>query len=213
MAASGIEYVNVTVDMAEALEELERSTFPDIDPTTLYDAAGYRALAEEFSEGCFAGFEPGDRTYPVAVGVGVRVHFDFDDPLHTFNEIVASGPGRSGDDPTGRWYYGTSIAVRPAHRRRGIGRELYELRKQVCRDLGLLGIVAGGVLPGFAHHKHAMTAAEYLDGVSCGRLYDPTLSFQIEQGFRVICPLPDYVIEPAVDNFAALIVWDHRSPG
>ncbi len=40
--------------------------------------------------------------------------------------------------------------------------------------------MAGGVIPGYADHIDAMTADEYVDEVKAGRLYDPTLSFQLE---------------------------------
>lgn len=113
----------------------------------------------------------------------------------------------SGDNPEGIWYYGTDIVVRPDYRRRGIGKELYEMRKQMCKDLNLAGIVAGGVIPGFADHKEDMTADEYIAKVTEGELYDPTLTFQLENGFDAPCALANYISDPAVDNFASLIVW------
>jgi Acetyltransferase (GNAT) family. len=73
-----------------------------------------------------------------------------------------------------------TIAVDPGYRRLGIGKGLYALRKEVVRRLGKAGIVAGGVIPGYADHIDAMTADEYVDEVKAGRLYDPTLSFQLE---------------------------------
>ena len=109
--------------------------------------------------------------------------------------------------PDGAWYYGTSIAVLPAHRRRGIGRRLYDMRKQICRDLNLAGIVAGGVIPGYADHKHEMSAADYAAKVSAGELYDATLTMQIANGFEAPGVIADYITDPAVDSWASLIVW------
>ena len=73
------------------------------------------------------------------------------------------------------------------------------------------GIVAGGVIPGFAEHKHAMTADEYIDAVRSGHLYDPTLTFQIENGFEALCGLANYMTDPAVDSWASLIVWHNQA--
>lgn len=207
---SGLQYVRIAAAMADELEALELSSFPTADPVDLYDAAELKILAAEFPEGGVVGFDGDDRTRPIAAGLGVRTHFDFDHPQHNLKTFFDEAPTESGDDPDGPWYYGTDIVVRPEYRRRGIGKELYDLRKDICRTLNLAGIVAGGVLPGFRDHKHAMTADEYIVEVKAGRLYDATLTFQLENGFDAPCALADYIADPAVDNWASLIVWHNR---
>ncbi len=52
-----------------------------------------------------------------------------------------------------------------------------------------------------------MTADEYIAEVSAGNLYDRTLSFQLENGFVAPCALANYIKDPAVDSWAALIIW------
>jgi hypothetical protein len=52
-----------------------------------------------------------------------------------------------------------------------------------------------------------MSAAEYVDKVANRELYDATLTFQLDNGFEVRGVLADYFEEPAIDNWAALIVW------
>ncbi len=212
---SGLQYVRMTTDMADQLAELEIVSFPTADPVDLYDANELAVLAEDFPEGTVVGFDGPERNQPVAAGLGVRTHFDFDHPQHNLKTFFDDAPTESGDDPNGPWYYGTDIVVSPAYRRRGIGRELYDLRKQICSDLGLAGIVAGGVIPGFAEHKHSMHADDYIAEVRAGRLYDPTLTFQLENGFEAVCALADYMADPAVDSWASLIVWhnpDYQPP-
>lgn len=193
--------------MCKELERLELKAFPTADPSDLYDEAGYHEIADEFPEGTAIGFDGDQRDTPVAVGLGIRTHFDFDHPQHNMKTFLADAPTKSGDDPDAPWYYGTDIIVSANYRRRGIGKELYDLRKQMCVDLNLAGIVAGGVIPGFAKHKHEMTADEYVEGVVAGELYDPTLTFQLENGFEAHCALEDYIRDPEVDNYASLIVW------
>lgn len=206
-----LRYVPLEARWAEELEAIELACFPTVDPDDLYDAGSIRELAEDFPQGCFVVL---DGEVPVAMGCGVRVQFDLDDYQHTYEELLPHDAG-SGDDPDGEWYYGTDISVSPDYRRRGIGARLYELRKQTCRDLNLRGIIAGGVIPGYADHKHEMSAAEYVDKVAAGELYDPTLSFQIESGFEARGVLENYLSDPAVDGWASFIVWhnpDYRAP-
>ncbi|MBW2275596.1 MAG: GNAT family N-acetyltransferase [Deltaproteobacteria bacterium] len=117
-------------------------------------------------------------------------------------------------DPDGDWYYGTDIVVNPEYRRRGIGKRLYELRKEIVRRYNKKGIIAGGHIVGYADHKHDMSAAEYVDKVAKREIYDSTLTFQLDNGFEVRGVLADYLEEEAIDNWAALIVWenpDHRA--
>ena len=137
----------------------------------------------------------------------IFLDFDFDHPQHTI--VGITGANQCGNhDPEAAWYYGTDIVVHPEHRRRGIGRKLYELRKGVVRTYNKRGIIAGGHIAGYADHKHRLSAAEYCDQVSKGELYDSTLTFQLDNGFEVRGVLADYIEEAAIDNWAALIVWE-----
>ncbi len=206
---SGLQYVNITASMADELEALELASFPTAEPKELYSAAEYVQLADEFPQGCVIGFDGDDRTRPVALGIGIRTNFDFSSPQHNVKTYFDDAPTECGDDPDGIWYYGTDIAVRSDYRRRGIGKELYDLRKQICRDLDLAGIIAGGVIPGYADHKATMSADDYIQAVIAGELYDPTLTFQLENGFQAGVALVDYLADPMVDNYAALIVWQN----
>lgn len=202
---SGVRYHRLDPMWSEMAVALEGQAFPNTRPEHLLLPADVKGMAAEFPEGCFVALD--ERRVPIATGFGIRTFFDLDDPQHNVLDLIEQNGGGCGHVADGDWYYGTSIAVRPDHRRRGIGGELYDLRKQVCRDLGLRGIVAGGVIPGFAGHKHEMTADEYIAAVVAGRLYDPTLSFQLANGFEARCALANYMENPLVDSYAALIVW------
>jgi ribosomal protein S18 acetylase RimI-like enzyme len=120
---------------------------------------------------------------------------------------VVGHEGVGNHDPEGPWYYGTDIAVHPDYRGQGIARRLYELRKQLVVDLGRRGIVAGGVIPGYADHKDQMTAQEYVDRVAAGELFDATLSVQIANGFEVHGVIENYVDDQSTDGWASFIVW------
>ena len=200
-----IEIVNLDASMAEQLEEIEHLSFPMANRDELLSADDIRAYARTFPEGYFVATIDGK---PVGQGAGIYLDFDFDHPQHTILGIT--GEHQCGNhDPEGDWYYGTDISVHPDFRGRGIGRLLYEARKDRVRRDGKRGIVAGGALPGYFDHKHDMSAAEYVTKVVAGELSDPTLTFQLANGFEVRGMLEHYLEDEAEDGWAALIVWEN----
>lgn len=202
-ASGDLRYVNLTPEFAPQCEKLELLSFPDTEPADLISEEDYRAYAETFPEGFFLCLD-GDRL--VGQGAGIFLDFDFDHPQHSIAGIT--GEHQCGNhDPDGNWYYGTDIVVDPEYRRRGIGQKLYDLRKDVVRRNNKKGIIAGGHIVGYADHKHELSAAEYTEKVARRELYDATLTFQLDQGFEVRGVLENYIDEPALDNWAALIVW------
>lgn len=209
-APSGIRYFHLDARWSSLCKALEHQAFPNTPPTHLLDEAYVEHLAADFPAGNFVGLGDGD--VPVCMGFGLRTDFDFDHPQHTIDSLIDDnierhGGGPSGDVATGEWYYGLTIVVRPDHRRRGIGNELYQLRKQAVLDHGLRGIVAGGVIPGYAEFREEMSPLHYVERVVAGEHYDRTLSFQLENGFEVRGVLDDYMYNPLVRNAASLIVW------
>ena len=188
-----------------ACEALEVSVFETIDPQDLYHEAALIELALAFPEGNFVALHDGR---PIGMGLGILLDFDFDNPEHTIQDIEGEG-GLGDHHPDNPWYYGTDISVYPEYRGRGIGRELYRLRKEYVRSANKRGIVAGGVLPGYADHISEMTAQEYIDKVRAGELFDPTLTFQMSNGFEPRTALPGYVTDPTVGNYSVLIVWEN----
>ena len=202
---TGFRVQNLTADLAEQCAELERMAFPLADPSELLSAEDIRAYADTFPEGFFVVLD-GDRV--VGQGAGIFIDFDFDHPEHTIAGIT--GEHQCGNhDPDGDWYYGTDIVVHPDYRRKGIGRRLYELRKDVVRRHNKRGIIAGGHLDNYLAHKDEMSAPEYIEAVGRGEIYDATLTFQMENGFEIRAALPDYLPDEATDGWAALIVWEN----
>lgn len=200
-----LQYVNLSDRWVSQCASLELAAFPQADPDDLLNAEDLAAYARTFPEGFFVCLD-GDRV--VGQAGGILVDFDFDHPQHTIAEIT--GEHQCGNhNPDGAWYYGTDIVVDPQYRRQGIGKRLYELRKELVRQQNRRGIIAGGYIHGFADHKDVMSAAEYVEKVAAGELYDRTLSFQLENGFEVRGVLADYIDDPDIDGWAALIVWSN----
>ena len=208
---NNITYTNLSEEHAKDLAALELAAFPSIDPADLYDEGELRRLARTFPEGNFVALDEGR---PVGMGLGILVAFDFDHTEHSLSDVLGDD-GLSNHSADNDWYYGTDISVYPEYRGMGIGKRLYQLRKDAVRKLGKRGIVAGGVIPGYAEHLEQMSAQDYIDKVVTGELYDPTLTFQLENGFEARGPLVDYLDDASVGHNAVLIVWpnpDYANP-
>lgn len=201
----GIRLVTIRPEHAEALERLQTDCFPTLAPSERMREEHFLSHCRVFPEGDFVALD-GERV--VGLGSGFFTDFDFDHPRHTFQEIIAGG-FYTNHDPEGAWYYGGDISVHPDYRGRGIGRLFYEARKVLVRRMERKGIVAGGVLPGYAAHRGELSVPEYVDKVVAGELVDPTLSFQLRNGFVVRGLLEGYLEDKASDNWAVLIVWEN----
>ena len=187
------------------LAQLQLDCYPTLGSHELMTVAHFAKQYEIFPQGQIVAL---DDVRVVGQGSGFFIDFDFAHPDHTFSEICA-GFYFTNHDPAGAWYYGADISVHPDYRGRGIGRRIYAARKDVVQRTNRRGIVAGGLIPGFADHKHAMSVAEYVDKVVAGALFDSTLTFQLKMGFEVRGLLENYIEDSASDNWSTLIVWDN----
>ena len=196
---------NIRPEHAQPLAQLQRVCFPTLAAAELMRAGHFLSHCRLFPQGNFVALA-GMRV--VGLGSGFLIDFDFDQPQHNFQEIIADG-FYSQHDPDGDWYYGGDISVHPDFRRRGIGTQLYRARMGIVKALNRKGIVAGGLIPGYAAHKGRMDARQYVERVLTGELIDSTLTFQLHRGFQVRGLLRDYIQDDASDNWATLIVWDN----
>jgi GNAT superfamily N-acetyltransferase len=111
-------------------------------------------------------------------------------------------------DPTGQTLYAAEVMTDPERRGEGIGKKLYAWRRQLVRDLGLRRIRAGARLRGYGRYAEQMSAETYVLKVINGELSDPTLSFQLKEGFRVLAVIGDYFdYDPESEGYAAIIEW------
>lgn len=196
-------YRQASSTKAAQLRALELICFPNIDDRDLLTEEEVFVQEEVFPEGAFMVL---DGETVVGMASGIFVDFDLDDLQHSLYDI-AGEEGLHAHDPNGEWYYGLDIAVHPAYRGLGIGKKLYDLRKDVVRTFNKHGIIAGGVIPGYADHKDSMSAESYVNAVKMNELFDPTLSFQLANGFEVLGALAKFVHDETTDGWGAFIVW------
>lgn len=188
---------------AAQLRELELICFPNLDGEDLLTEEEVLVQEEVFPEGAFMVL---DDERVVGMASGIFVDFDLNDLQHSLYDIAGEA-GLHAHEPNGEWYYGLDIAVHPSYRGLGIGKKLYDLRKEVVRTFNKHGIIAGGVIPGYADHRNSMSAEAYVNAVRAGELFDPTLSFQLTNGFEVLGALENFVHDRTTDGWGAFIVW------
>ena len=187
----------------DALAQLQITCYPTLSARELMRAEHFAAQYALFPEGQIVALVDGQ---VVGQGSGFFMNFDFTHPNHTFRDICAEFYF-SNHDPHGAYYYGADISVHPDYRGRGIGRRIYTARKALVQQTNRRGIIAGGLIPGYAAHKHSLSPQAYVDKVVAGELQDATLTFQLAMGFVVRGLLQDYIEDSASDNWSTLIEW------
>jgi GNAT superfamily N-acetyltransferase len=125
---------------------------------------------------------------------------------HTWKEITADGRFTN-HNSNGDSLYGADISTHPKHRHEGIGGMLYEARKDLVIKLNLRRMIAGGRLFNYSEYAEKMSAQEYAEKVVKGELKDLVLSFQLNNGFRFIKILPNYMKDSRSLNYASFIEW------
>jgi GNAT superfamily N-acetyltransferase len=187
----------------ERIARLSRKVYPT---HPIWTTAQLQSHIERFPEGQIV-VEDLDADALVGMSASLIVKwddYDLDDNYLTFTGDFFF----TNHDPTGKTLYGAEVMVDPDYRGEGIGSLIYEARRQVVRDHNLHRIRAGARIPGYHLYADSMPVEEYVRRVERGELNDPTLSFQLSQGFRILRPIPNYYrSDPECRNYGVLIEW------
>jgi GNAT superfamily N-acetyltransferase len=157
-----------------------------------------------FPQGQFVAVEP-DGTL-VGSASTLIVSLDPEYAEHTWKEITADGIFTN-HNPEGDSLYGADISTHPKYRHEGIGKMLYNTRKQLVRKLNLRRMIGGGRLFNYCEFAGRMSALEYAQRVVKGELRDPVLSFELDNEFKFIKILPNYLDDVRSLNNASFIEW------
>ncbi|MFN8528466.1 MAG: GNAT family N-acetyltransferase [Anaerolineae bacterium] len=210
-----VSITNIQPEHVVQLEKLQHIVFPTLASDELFSAQKYLKHIELFPEGQFVAIARTEgRDFIVGSTSTFRTNFDFDDIEHTYVEAIAGG-WLTNHDPHGEWLYGVDVSVHPQFRGLKIARKLYDARRELARRLNLRGEIAGALMPGYEVHSEHLSIAQYTLHVTQGRVFDPTLSVQLKNGFEVRGILYDHISDPRSENAAALIVRDnthYRAP-
>ena len=166
--------------------------------------SNYKAQVTTFPEGqiCIE-----DKGKVVAFAISVIVDYDQFGDKHSYDEITGDAYLTT-HDPNGDVLYGVEVIVCPEYRGLRLGRRLYEARKELCRNLNLKSIMAGGRIPNYKNHANELSPYEYIEQVKLKDIYDPILTFQLSNGFEVKQVMSAYLPEDeASQGYATLLQW------
>jgi predicted amidohydrolase/ribosomal protein S18 acetylase RimI-like enzyme len=164
----------------------------------------FRRLIEIFPEGQL-GVEDDGKI--VAFACSLIVDYSKYGDSHSYMQITGDFRFTT-HDPDGDVLYGIEVCVNPAYQGLRLGRRLYDARKELCENLNLRAIVAGGRMPNYSKHEQDMTPREYIEQVRRKEVYDPVLSFQLSNGFHVRKVLTDYLrCDIESKSYATLLEW------
>jgi GNAT superfamily N-acetyltransferase len=160
-----------------------------------------------FPEGQFVAVET-ETQRVVGMAASLIVLWNDYDMQASWRDFTDHGMFTNHDPAQGRTLYGAEVMVRPSMQGRGVGKKLYEARRELVQRLGLLRIRAGARLRGYHLYADQMNEEEYVIKVIKGELRDPTLSFQLKRGFHVIAVVSNYLRhDPESLGHAAVIEW------
>lgn len=189
---------------------LTKAVYPDTPPWSPVHLASHRAF---FPEGQFVAVVGADGPV-VGMAASLVILWDDYEIDRDWQHFTQQGMFTNHDSEHGRTLYGAEVMVDPAMRGRGIGKRLYAARRDLTRRLGLLRIRAGARLRGYHRFAHDMSAEQYAIEVVQGRLSDPTLTFQIKEGFHVLAVVSDYLHHDSESlGHAAVIEWINPDVG
>lgn len=137
----------------------------------------------------------------------IIVNFDDYGENHSFIDISGSGYIRN-HNPEGKNLYGLDVVVHPDYRKMKIGRRLYEARREICKKYNLKSILFGGRIPNYHEYADQLTPHEYAEKVKNDGLYDPVLTFQLRNGFKLRGIMKNYLKDDAASlKYATLMEW------
>jgi GNAT superfamily N-acetyltransferase len=162
---------------------------------------------EVFPQGQFVALEA-DSQRVVGMAASLIVLWNDYDMNMDWETFTDRGMFRNHDAANGRTLYGAEVMVNPHMQRRGIGKKLYQARRELVLSLGLLRIRAGARLRGYHRYAKRMSAEDYVIRVVQKKLADATLSFQLREDFQVIGVVANYLHhDPESMGYAAIIEW------
>jgi len=164
----------------------------------------FAALIRKFPEGQI-GIEDNGRL--VAAALAIIVDYTKFGDKHTYAKITGNGKFDT-HDGDGDTLYGVDVFVDPEYRSLRLGRRLYDARKELCENLNLRAMVAGGRIPGYAGYAGEMTPAKYVELVRNKELVDPILTFQLSNEFHVRKIIRGYLpYDSESKAYATLLEW------
>jgi predicted amidohydrolase/GNAT superfamily N-acetyltransferase len=195
---------NIEIRDYDAVARLMEEVYPDIGGA--WSKESIEALITAFPEGQIAIEDSGAI---VAIALTVKCSYDRFSRQHTYDDLM-SRRDIIEHDKDGDALYGMDLFVSNEYRGLRLGRRLYDARKDVCRNLNLRAVLAGGRIINYHAHADRLSPAEYIAAVRKREIHDPILSFQLANDFEVKRLLKAYMPEDEKSRgYATLLEWNN----
>ena len=185
---------------------IQRKSFSDVATGMISEPSFFEDHIDLFQQGQFCA-EINGRIVASASSLIVSLIPEYRD--HTWYDIVGNRGIFTNYDPKGDSLYGDDICTHPDFRRLGIATMLLNARKELAIKLNLKRVIAGGRLYNYREYAGILSPYEYANKVVKGEIKDTVLSFDLENGFKYIKILPDYIYDSHSLNYAAFIEWSN----
>lgn len=196
---------NTRLDDIEKIVKLQQDSFPILARyDNIWHPEELKSHLQIFPLGQFVVVEEDGEVVGSASTLIVTLNPEYAE--HTWKGITSDGMFTD-HNPNGDSLYGADISTHPKFRHEGIGSMLYGARKELVLRLGLRRMISGGRLFNYQDYADKMSAFEYANKVINGELHDPVLSFELDNGFKFIKVLPEYLDDICSQNYASFIEW------
>ncbi|HCR49887.1 MAG TPA: hypothetical protein DIW24_09670 [Bacteroidetes bacterium] len=200
---SGLVVREARSEDAADMEAVQRACYPTLSEAEIITAAHFANHIRLFPEGQVVIEYNGQ---VIASASAIRYHYA--DKHHTFLEI-SDNLWFGTHEPDGEWLYGMDMGVAPDYRGKGLARQMYNARHQVCLRLGLKGQIIVGMLSGYqtynSQYDDQYTIEQYYEKVKNGEVFDPTVSVQERNGFTITSLITEYLDDPCCGNAGAFL--------
>ncbi len=204
MSTGRIELRNAEIRDIEEIIELVKRVYRGFGS---YSKDMLRGQLSNFKEGCFVvTMDNKIIAYSASMIVDSKLALE----PHTWSGITNRGFG-SNHKEDGEWLYGYETCVDPSIRGSRIGQRIYNARKRLVKLYNLKGIVFGGRIPKLSKEiQKVKNVKDYIKKVKAKAIKDPTLGFQIKNGFQVLGVLENYLPSDKESlGYAAHLKWDN----
>ena len=196
---------NTRLDDIEKIVKLQQDSFPILARyDNIWHPEELKSHLQIFPLGQFVVVEEDGEVVGSASTLIVTLNPEYAE--HTWKGITSDGMFTD-HNPNGDSLYGADISTHPKFRHEGIGSMLYGARKELVLRLGLRRMISGGRLFNYQDYADKMSAFEYANKVINGELHDQVLSFELDNGFKFIKVLPEYLDDIRSQNYASFIEW------
>lgn len=188
----------------EQIQDLCRRVYPFSKPWNIDQLESHRSY---FPDGQLIVIDE-DTGRVVGLAFSLIIAWNDYSPQDNWQDFTSGGFFHNHNPKLGKTLYGAEVMVDPEHRGKGIGKMFYAGRQAIVDKYQLKRIRAGARLRGYGKFQGKLTPEEYVRRVVQREIYDPTLSFQLGQNFKVIDVAPNYLFnDPESLGYAAVIEW------